>query len=119
MTSTTSSHAPTAAAARRSSRPLIDDTAPTRSILERDFLALIKDHDLPAPIVNGHVNSYEVDAHWPARRLIVELDGYRVHGTRRAFERDRERDAELQASGWRVIRITHRQLRDTPQAVAA
>jgi hypothetical protein len=97
---------------------LLDD-APTRSTLERDFLALVKDHDLPQPVVNGHVNGYEVDFHWPNQRLVVELDGYRFHGTRGAFERDRERDAELQAAGWRVIRITYRQLHDAPEGVAA
>jgi very-short-patch-repair endonuclease len=98
---------------------LLRDVAPTRSVLEREFLRLLADHDLPRPLVNARVNGYEVDAHWPAARLIVELDGFRVHGTRRAFERDRERDAELLAAGWRVIRITFRQLRRAPGAVAA
>jgi very-short-patch-repair endonuclease len=49
---------------------------------------------------------------------MVELDGYAVHGTRRSFEGDRERDRLLQARGWRVIRLTWRQLRDDPAAVA-
>ena len=50
-------------------------------------------------------------------RLIVEVDGYTFHGGRAAFERDRERDAELQAEGLRVMRVTWRQLVAEPKAV--
>jgi very-short-patch-repair endonuclease len=53
-----------------------------------------------------------VDFSWPDHWLIVETDGHRDHGTRAAFERDRERDAALRALGWRVVRITHRRLAD-------
>ena len=42
----------------------------------------------------------------------MELDGYAAHGTRAAFERDRARDLRLQAEGWRVVRLTWRQLDD-------
>jgi very-short-patch-repair endonuclease len=59
----------------------------------------------------------EVDAVWPAQRLIVELDGYAFHRDRASFERDRERDAKLQLSGYRVLRITHRRLESEPAAV--
>jgi very-short-patch-repair endonuclease len=51
--------------------------------------------------------------------LVVELDGRASHGTRRAFEKDRERDRLLMAEGWRVVRVTWRQLRDDAPAVAA
>jgi very-short-patch-repair endonuclease len=54
--------------------------------------------------------TYEADCLWREQRLIVELDGHEAHGTRSAFEGDRERDRNLQAEGWRVIRITWRQL---------
>jgi len=36
-----------------------------------------------------------------------------------AFERDRERDRALTVAGWRVIRVTWRQLRGEREAVAA
>jgi very-short-patch-repair endonuclease len=52
----------------------------------------------------------EVDCVWRSSRLIAELDGRAIHGTVRAFERDRARDRALGAAGWRVIRITWRQL---------
>ena len=56
--------------------------------------------------------TYEVDAVWREARLIVELDGFATHGTRRGFERDRKRDRQLAAAGWRVIRLTWWQLSD-------
>ena len=62
---------------------------------------------------------YECDCVWPDRAVIVELDGRATHATRAAFEWDRERDRVLSAAGWRVIRITWRQLHQTPERVAA
>ena len=56
---------------------------------------------------------------FPAHRLVIELDGYETHGTRRAFEQDRERDRKLQAAGYRVIRITWRQLTDEPDTIGS
>jgi very-short-patch-repair endonuclease len=43
---------------------------------------------------------------------MVELDGFATDGTGQAFERDRARDRALQAAGWRVIRVTWRQLHE-------
>jgi Protein of unknown function (DUF559) len=84
--------------------------APTRSELERAFRRFVREYGLPMPVINGFVEGFEVDAHWPEARLIVELDSWRYHGTRRAFEVDRERDAIVQAAGWRVVRLTDRGL---------
>src|SRR5918997_845301 len=49
--------------------------APTRSALERRFLAVIRDAGLPRPAVNAVVEGYMVDFAWPAERVIVETDG--------------------------------------------
>jgi hypothetical protein len=89
---------------------LLGGTAPTRSRLERAFLRFIDEYGLPRPVVNGYVEGYEVDAHWPEARLVVEVDSWEFHADRRAFEVDRERDAILQAAGWRVVRVTDRGL---------
>ncbi len=95
----------------------------TRSELEERFLALLAEHALPRPRLNAdlrlHDRFVKPDAIWGDARLIVELDGRAVHGTRRAFERDRKRDRLLLAEGWRVVRITWRQLRDEPEGVVA
>ena len=60
-----------------------------------------------------------MDLVWHAERLVVEVDGYAFHSGRSAFERDRGRDAELQAAGYRVIRVTWRQLTEAPEALVA
>jgi very-short-patch-repair endonuclease len=82
----------------------------TRSLLERRFLSLIDAHGLPRPRVNRSGDHGELDATWPEQRVVVECDGFAAHGTRRAFEEDRARDRALQVAGWRVVRITWRQL---------
>jgi hypothetical protein len=87
----------------------------TRSELEERFLAVLDARGLPAPRSTPRSNSRAASG---SRRtasgdhggLIVELDGYESHSTREAFERDREGDWRLQAEGWRVVRLTWRQL---------
>ena len=90
----------------------------TRSELERRFLDFCRGAGLPAPVMNTAVAGFEVDALWPDRRLVVELDGYSFHRSRRAFEGDRVRDAQLQLAGYRVVRITSRRLAEEEGAVA-
>jgi very-short-patch-repair endonuclease len=91
----------------------------TRSELEAVMLQLCIDHGLPRPAVNRYRDGRELDFRWSAARLVVETDGWGTHGTRAAFEADRARDRRLAVEGWRVIRVTHRQLRDDRDAVAA
>jgi very-short-patch-repair endonuclease len=90
----------------------------TRSELEELFLALCNKHDLPRPQVNVHIEGYECDFVWPEQRLIVETDGAAAHAGERRRVRDLERDAELVAAGWRVIRITYERLLREPERVA-
>jgi len=95
----------------------------TRNDLEELFVATVDAHGLPRPRLNGTLalrgQLLEPDAMWEEERLLVELDGRAVHGTRRAFEGDRRRDRVLLAEGWRSVRVTWRQLQDEPAAVAA
>jgi very-short-patch-repair endonuclease/predicted transcriptional regulator of viral defense system len=90
-----------------------------RSRAERRLLSLVRAAALPAPELNTRLGRFEVDFLWRAERLIVEVDGYAFHGGRAAFERDRRRDAELQAEGLKVMRVTWRQLVGEPDAVIA
>ena len=89
----------------------------TRSEAERRLLALIRQARLPRPQTNVILGGYEVDLFWRAQRLVVEIDGYAFHSTRQAFERDRARDAALQAAGYRVVRFTWRQIVHEPLGV--
>jgi very-short-patch-repair endonuclease len=91
----------------------------TRSQFERAFLALCRRHRLPQPEVNSRLGPYEVDFLWRDRGLVVEVDGFRHHGGRAAFESDRARDARLQSLGYRVLRFTYRQLRGKPSEVVS
>lgn len=50
---------------------------------------------------------------------MVELDGFATHGTRAAFEDDRTRDRALQVAGYRVLRVTWRQLSTDAGTIAA
>jgi very-short-patch-repair endonuclease len=89
----------------------------TKSELEEMFLDLTDGAGIERPEINAIVEGFEVDAVWRDARLVIELDGRNTHGTAFAFERDRQRDRVLQVAGWRPVRITYRQLRDTPQTV--
>lgn len=94
----------------------------SRSHLEDRFLRFAARARLPMPETNVVLRlggrTYEADCLWRVERLVVELDGHEAHGTRSAFESDRERDRLLQVAGWTVIRVTHRQL-GSPRALAA
>jgi very-short-patch-repair endonuclease len=69
-------------------------------------------------MVNVRVHGYEVDFLWPGL-LVVEIDGFRFHYTRRAFEHDRRKDATLQGAGLPVMRFSWDQIEREPYAVIA
>jgi very-short-patch-repair endonuclease len=102
------------AALRRAIRSASESRNRTRSELEDRFIDLLLKANLPTPELNGTLEldamTIEPDAIWRDRKLIVELDSWQAHGTRGAFERDRERDLALAATGWRCVRITWRRL---------
>jgi very-short-patch-repair endonuclease len=100
-------------------RAAVEEPQITRSEAERRLRRLVRAARLPRAQTNIKVAGWEVDAFWPAHRLVVEVDGFAYHGNRAAFERDRRKDAALVAAGYRVIRITWRQLVDEPHVVVA
>lgn len=93
--------------------------ARTRSAYERKLLEMIIRAGLPRPLTNYRISGHEVDMCWPDRRLVLEFDGFKFHGDRRAFEQDRRRDQDLAAAGYRVIRVTARQVEEEPLALIA
>lgn len=99
------------------------EVAPTRSGLEREFLAICRRAGVPAPLVNHHVWSVdrleEVDFHWREDRVVVEVDGARYHSTRWRRLKDAEKTARLEAGGWLVRRFSELEIRLDPAAVAS
>jgi very-short-patch-repair endonuclease len=69
--------------------------------------------------MNAELGPYEIDFLWRTERLALETDGWEFHSDRKAFEDDRRRDADLVARGFRVIRVTWRQIAEEPLAVIA
>jgi very-short-patch-repair endonuclease len=101
-------------------RALLDPDRPTTltsSPPEEFLLGHIRNANLPIPEVNVRVGNYTADFLWRKHKVILELDGYRYHHTRAAFERDHRRDAEHQLQDFLVIRITPRQLQHNHEAV--
>ena len=116
-------HRPGVPAARAVVGALRWGTNLVRGELEDRFRRFVRSRGLPPPQLNVPILVdgcwLECDCVWPAARLIVELDGRAVHDTAAAFERDRERDRMLHGSGWRVVRVTWRQLHGDGELVAA
>jgi hypothetical protein len=73
---------------------------------ERDLLDFCDDHGIPRPALNVSVAGYVVDALWPAKKVIVELDSWSFHRSKRAFDTDREKYADLQLADHLVLPIT-------------
>lgn len=90
----------------------------TRSALERRFRRFVQRLELPLPLSGVVLEGYECDCYWPDNGLVVELDSWRFHRGRGAFERDHDRDLDLAAIGIRVLRLTYRQLTRRTSAVA-
>lgn len=94
-----------------------EDPAFVRSGVEVRFRDLIRSSGLPMPAANFSVAGMELDAYWERERFAVELDVFATHGSRAAFERDREREDDLQLLGIEVLRITDVRLEREPAAV--
>jgi hypothetical protein len=89
----------------------------TRSEFERRFLIAVEAAGLPDPVSGFNVAGCELDVYWPEERLAVELDVFETHGTRAAFERDRERQEDLMLAGIEVTRVTNLRFEREPTAV--
>lgn len=98
---------------------LLADPDATRSQLEQEVAALLAplrpEVEYPAPW-NPELR---LDFAFPEARVAVEVDGYRWHATRSKFEADRRRDRAAARHGWRIVRVTWRDIRDRPGEVLA
>jgi very-short-patch-repair endonuclease len=69
--------------------------------------------------VNAAAAGLCVDCTWRGHRLVAEIDSWRYHRARDAFDRDRDRDVDLALAGFVVARFTDRMLDREPGRVAA
>ena len=90
------------------------------SWLERKLIRFLADSGFPSPtrqfeVLDGQRFVGRVDFAYPERKLVIEADGYQFHSDPNAWERDRTRDNDLECLGWRVIRVTWKQLTKLPR----
>jgi hypothetical protein len=85
------------------------------SELERAFLELLRKEGLPLPETNRPAGGRRVDCRWPAHRVTVELDSYRFHGSRHAWERDHRRAREAYARKDAFRRYTYGDVMEHPR----
>jgi very-short-patch-repair endonuclease len=97
---------------------------PSESELETRFVQLLRRARLPRPMrqhevwLGGRVVA-RADLAYPGQRLLIELDGWSAHGTKRAFRADRRRQNSLVLAGWTLLRFTWADVVESPAAVVA
>jgi hypothetical protein len=107
---------PNARGAGKLRKVLHGDAPVTQSALERRFLELLAEHDLPPPdTTNKPAGSFRVDCRWREPPLTVELDSYRFHNSRHAWEKDRRREREARAREDDFRRYTYGDVYEDPR----
>jgi very-short-patch-repair endonuclease len=86
----------------------------TDSELERRFIRLVGELDLPMPLTQRNLNGFKVDFLWPDLKLVVETDGLHYHRTPAQQARDKRRDQVHLVAGFTPLRFTHAQVRFEP-----
>ncbi len=97
----------------------------TESDLEDEFTTIVRDFSLPHPVAQfiliddtGAFVS-RADFAYPARKVLIELDGFASHSDADTFQRDRTKQNRATLLGWTVLRYTWNDLTARPGAVAA
>jgi hypothetical protein len=89
----------------------------TLSFMERAFLKLLREHNLPRPLTNRPKDGHWIDCRWPDLRLTVELDSYRYHRSRHAWQRGHDRERAAYARGDTFRRYTYANVVEDPSGM--
>jgi len=89
------------------------------SALEKRFLGRLAAESLVLPLTNRPAGGRRVDCRWPELRLTVELDSYRYHASRHAWEKDHRREREARARGDDFRRYTYGDVFEEPELMMA
>lgn len=75
----------------------------TLSVLEREFLNVLRREGLALPDTNVKVGRHRVDCRWKDRGVTIELVSFRYHNSKYAWDQDhdREREARRRGDAWR------------------
>ena len=95
------------------------DVHVTLSKLERAVPEAARRRRAPAPEDQQAAHGRRVDCRWPEHRLTVELDSYRYHRSRHAWEQDRRREREARARGDEFRRYTYGDVTESPGLMLA
>jgi hypothetical protein len=97
--------------------------APTRSMLEDRLLDLLDGAGIERPEVNAplrfNASTIIPDFIWRDRRLAIEADSVTWHDHKLTREHDADKQAILEAHGWRVVRVSWEQTVERPRQTLA
>jgi very-short-patch-repair endonuclease len=78
----------------------------TRSEAERKALEVMREHGIEPDASDFAIGPYRADFWFERERVVVEVDGYRYHGTPKRFVDDRRRSNYLASKGIQVFPLT-------------
>jgi very-short-patch-repair endonuclease len=110
---------PTVPGAAKLRRIMSGDTPVLLSKLEKRFRRLLREDGLELPRTNRPAGAHYVDCRWPKHKLTVELDSYRFHSSRYAWEQDRRREREAYRRGDQFRRYVWGDVFEDPRLMLA
>jgi len=98
-----------------------DPDRPIESELKTRLFAILREARLPLPVpqlvIQTSAGRRRLDFAYPRQRVALEVDGYRAHHGRRAFDDDRGRANAVREAGWDLRHVTSTMLDHPSQVV--